>query len=356
MRQTDIFNKMFKHSVSLNILWKILFSLILVLTFASCHYTNDSDAWAVNSDAEVDSVDFRKTHHYWTGYNFVAADSMWIISRPPFDLQLAFASDDSTLIKARDVLVVEEIRRDTSSKPFCIWLKIAAVETSPSIDRTDEIASSGWIQEVKLMKKVVPDTPVSKIIHKLSSKSFKSMLWILAIVLCLLGVSFFRRKTSYTREINCLYLPLLYIVLSGAIVLHRSIWHFVPDTWVEYYFYPTLNPFNQLLPPVMSLFIFLIWLLVLLWIAVIDDIRRKISNFARLVTNLLLFGGHCIMIFAAFAVVIPFTLLYPLLLMYWTYVIYQYRKHNRKKIYYCGNCGALLHELGTCPECEAQND
>lgn len=350
MRQS----KLYSLSNSISALFHTLLIVLVAITTTACHYANEDDAWTVNSEAEVDSVEFRKMHHYWKGYNFVATDSFNIVSRPPFEPQLTFTADQTFLIKKHDVIAIEDIRKDTTQTPYLIWLKIAAVESSLTYYEEGG-TMSGWIKESQLMQEVVPDTPVSKIIHSLGSRAFKVILFATALVLGLCLLVFLRRKSARLHGINSSYPPLLYVLLSGCVVLHRSIWHYVPDTWIEYYFYPTLNPFNQEQPLIISLFLTLIWLLILVAIAVIEDLRRKINTLGQLTSNLLLFCGHCVVIFATFAVIAPFALLYPLLITYWIYVVYLYHRHYKRVTYYCGNCGAPLHQLGECTECGAQN-
>ena len=46
---------------------------------------------------------------------------------------------------------------------------------------------------------------------------------------------------------SAFYIPFLF-VLNNSIVLHRSIWHFIPETWVEYYYEPSLNPLSATQP------------------------------------------------------------------------------------------------------------
>ncbi len=337
--------------------------LLIALTLAgisSCHYAHEDDSWVTAvSDIEVDSTDFRRTHHYWRGYNFYATDTFRVASRPPFEPQLTYTADSTRLITAQDVLVIESIRKDTAAHPAQIWLKIAAVE-SGSYANTMVANSpiSGWINEAILLKNAVPDTPVSRIIHTLGSKIFKQILFFSALLLTIGLLILARNRRLHTNSI--LYSPyriLLLLLLSGGIVLHRSIWHFVPDTWVEYYFYPSLNPFNPLLPPIIALFVTNVWLILLAGIAVLDESRHHTESIPQLLAGSALLCGQAIVMFAVFAVVCPFMLLYPLLVIYWVALIWGYVKYcSRATSYYCGNCGRIITRLGICPECGAKNE
>ena len=62
------------------------------------------------------------------------------------------------------------------------------------------------------------------------------------------------------------------LTFAASTVLYTSIQIFIPDLWAQFYYHPTLNPFG--LPTLLSLFLTLAWLIVVLFIATLDDIRR----------------------------------------------------------------------------------
>lgn len=335
----------------------LLFAVIL----SSCHYERDDDAWAAtDAKAEVDSVDFRNVHHYWKGYNFAATDSFGIASRAPFQPVPAYAKDSTIHIAPNDVMAVEDIQKDTTltdtTKMGTLWVKVATLSRHAE-NSTSPATRSGWIKEEDLMKHVVPDAPVSKVIRALGSPVTK---WALGIGVVLLGVVLLGLRLRRHLEAvgaQSLYPVLLNIIVSGSVVLHRSIWHFVPDTWVEFYFYPTLNPFSPELPPVVALFVLSLWLLLLVGMAMVDDLRHKTGGgFTQFVLTLLILVVRGAAIFAVFAVICPFWLLYPALLVYWFIILRRYlRFYRRHTTFRCGHCGRTIRRLGPCPYCGAIN-
>lgn len=333
------------------------YTIVILLFFSSCNYYHEGeDAW-INSDSlSVDSVDFRKNHHYWCGYNFVATDTFHILSRPPFSPRLTYTKDSVILIENSNAIVVEDIKKDTISDSSKIWIRIAAINISSATntyDKTKNITPSiGWIEENKLIGHVVPDTPISKIIHALGSQSFKIFLFIIGVLAGCFW--FFARKKMDNVSVRNEYYPTLFFVLSGSVVMHRSIWHFVPETWVEFYFTPSLNPFDKGIPFVISAFLFMFWLLIIIVLAVSDDIRQKTNSFRFLLSLIGRIIIEVLFIFAFFAVICPFWLLYPTII---AYAIYLYVQHKKKRTthYYCGKCGQPLDRLGICPNCGAEN-
>ncbi len=341
-------------------LLRLCLMALSLCALVACHYERDDDAWAaMDTEAEVDSVDFRAAHHYWKGYNFAATDSFTLAVRPPFAPELSYGEDTELLIVKRDVVAVEDIRKDTTQRPAVIWLKVATLSRQPLHGPQDvqPQALSGWIAESRMMRHVVPDTPVSKVIHRLGAPSTKWLLGAGAVLLWggLVGLRLRRRFEAVGAQ--SLYPVLLNLLVSGMVVLHRSIWHFVPDTWVEYYFYPSLNPFSQEMPPIIALFVLGMWLLLLVGIAMLDDLRRKTGGgMSQFLLTLLVLAFRTVALFAAFAVLCPFWLLYPLLIGYWYIILHRYvRYYRRHTTYRCGNCGKAIAHLGPCPYCGAIN-
>lgn len=337
---------------------KTIPALISCLVFflcmlSSCNYAHEEDNWTTTNAGKVDSIEFKKNHHYWKGFNFIATDSLRIASRPPFAPQLIYTPDSTTLISKNDAIIVEDIKNDTTSEKSQIWIKIAAAKAAgkgANVSPSCIIAATGWVEETQFREKVVPDTPISKIIHALGSRLFKTILLIAgtgAIV-----ISFWRRKQIQRISIHSPYYTPFLLVLSNSIVLHRSIWHFIPETWVEYYFEPSLNPLNTTQPLIINLFILMFWMLVVLALAVADSLR----HYADAPGDLFIAGCRIIIentiVFALLAVICPFTLLYPVSAALSLHLIIKARNNSR---YQCGNCGHPLRKLGKCPNCGADN-
>lgn len=334
---------------------KLLVCLCGALLLGSCHYPQQGDSWSTYGQGRVDSVDFRLRHHFWKGFNFMAVDSFVIMSRAPFEAQLAYATKSSRVISPRHLLMVEDIRPDTASTSGFFWIKIAAVSSKDFSSDTGRVMT-GWVRESDLLAHAVPNTPISKFIHGFSNARLKFIL--LCIGLATAGYLFqaVRRKHIHMvhfNDIDSAYPTLLCLFVSGTAVLYQSMQVYVPDTWVEYYFHPVLNPFNPDLPPIISIFIFAVWALILIGLAVIDDMMRR-PDFTDAFSYTLGLVCVCLALYLFFTVVIPLPWAYPLLLAYWIFAIVRYRQ---KKIvhYTCGKCGAMLSNLGKCPHCGAIN-
>jgi hypothetical protein len=65
--------------------------------------------------------------------------------------------------------------------------------------------------------------------------------------------------------------PALFLLLVGIMAsIYASVQNFVPEFWQEYYFHPTLNPL--VLPPIMAALVVVLWLVIITFIAVIDEV------------------------------------------------------------------------------------
>ena len=63
--------------------------------------------------------------------------------------------------------------------------------------------------------------------------------------------------------------------MVAAATLYNGLQHFVPETWERYYYNPTLNPFE--LPFILSLFIISVALILLVSVALLDDLFHQTS-------------------------------------------------------------------------------
>lgn len=320
----------------------LVMTALLVLT--GCYYSHPvkNDRWIADNDGTVDSVNFFLRHYYWRNFNFAVAGE-------PVVLRAAYPGndgvktiEDSIVLRPHDRIVVADVMYVPADTVDSVWVKVAR----------DQL-TQGWSRERELLEKVVPDSPVSKFIHNFSDRR---MIFVLS---CLGGGIFFflvqavRRKRAlivHFNDINSFYPTLLCIVVSGAATLYGSVQHFVPDTWVEFYYHPTLNPF--VLPPILGLFIASVWTMLVVACAVVDDLRRypdivdKVSYLAGL-------AGVCMVLYLFFTLTVRFYVGYPLLIAYWWFAL---RCHLRRRArYVCGACGKPLNRIGRCPHCGTMN-
>lgn len=340
--------------------------LMLLLSFlaTSCQYRYDNDSWAVSGKSEIDSVDFRATHHYWRGYNFAVVDTFSLASRPPFAPQLIYSSDSVTPVAVGDIIAVEDVVVDTTGTASEVWIKLAAARQSLIQSRGYAISTtSGWTSEREMLEHVVPNEPISRAIHFISSPTLKLVLGLSAVgfiaAFLVVTIRLRRRGIRLSERVvgaQSLYPVLMSLTVSGSIVLHRSVWHFVPSTWVEYYFHPTLNPLSPGLPVILAIFLATVWLLLILVIAMVDDLTRKTAGFPQFLGTLLFLIAQYIVVFAVFAVLCPYVVALILLPVYWGFVLWRYITFLRRHAtYVCGNCGHQIEHLGRCPHCGTLN-
>ena len=114
-------------------------------------------------------------------------------------------------------------------------------------------------------------------------------------------------------------------------------------------FNPTLNPFG--LPTMLSLFLGLSWLIVILFIASLDDIRRCLPTTEALLYTLSLLAVLGVL-YLLFSFATMYFLGYFLLMVYIAVAVGRYwlchRAHFR-----CRRCDAPLHTQGHCTKCGA---
>lgn len=331
-------------------LFHLLFSLTTALSLVSCYYSHphQTDHWAAVSNEAVDSVNFYIAHHYWTGYNFQAVDSLELLTRPQVDGVTDYGSwiCDTVKIRRHDDLVVASIMYVPADTTDSVWVKVAR----------DQL-TQGWVRESELLEKVVPNDPISKFIYHFSGRTTGFVLLFLGIAVLFALIQIFRRKhyrMVHFRDIPSFYPTLLCLSVSGSAALYGSMQRFVPITWVEFYFHPTLNPFNPDIPVILALFIASVWGILIVAVAVVDEIRRQ-PDLGDNLAYLASLGGVCVVLYLVFTLTTPLYFGYPLLLLYWAFSVRQYVVHQPSHLL-CGICGKSIPRTGKCPHCGAINN
>lgn len=331
-------------------LLNILLAAIAALLCTSCYYShpNRVDHWAVAGEEAVDSVNFYITHHYWTGYNFQTTDSLTLqTAAPAADFAEGYDRPaDSIVVRRGEPLVVARVMYVPTDSTDSVWVKVAA----------DQL-SQGWIHESALLERVVPDDSISKFIHSFSSGRTQVAATLLGLALLFVIVQRMRHKNVHMvhlRDIPSFYPTLLCLCVSGSAVIYGSMQRFVPSTWVEFYFHPTLNPFNSTLPPILSIFIASVWAILIAAVAVVDETRRQ-RDLGDNLSYLASLGGVCMILYLVFTLTTPYYIGYALLIAYWTYAIRQYVRHKPSHLV-CGMCGRSIQGPGMCPHCGSINE
>ena len=310
--------------------------LCLLLLCTSCynHGQQTPDAWDLTEE-QIDSISFFTTHHYTQGYNFVMnADSLSLITD----------EGDSLLVKAHDRLVVADINIVPQDSIDSVWVKVAR----------DQL-TIGWVRESEMLSAVSPDDPISQFIDFFSNSHLLIFLAFVVLVGAAYGLFRLSRRHArivHFRDIDSFYPTLLCLLVASSATLYASIQMFGPETWRHFYYHPTLNPFA--LPPVLGLFITSVWAIVIVGVAVLFDLYRRLP----LSDGLLYLSGLaavCAVDYVIFSVTTLWYVGYLLLIAYFFFAIrlYLHSSHGR---YLCGNCGRELPAKGSCPYCGTINE
>ena len=290
------------------------------------------------------------TRHYDVDYNFlVTTDSLVLQEERPMHMLIVPETADTMTVYRGDPLVVAQIEVIPEDSIDSVWVKVARDQMT-----------QGWIHESTLLQSVVPDDPISQGIHLFSDAHIVAVLGLCLVALVAVMIRGRRYEVGGKRyevggkryDIPSPYPMLLRVAFATATVLYTSIQIFVPDLWAHFYYNPTLNPFG--LPTMLALFLGLAWLIVILFLAALDDIRRCLSavDAIRYTLALLAFLG---ILYLVFALATQHFLGYPLLLAYGVFAVVRYWRHHRAH-FRCGQCGAPLHEQGQCPKCGTWNE
>lgn len=338
-----------------------LFFLVIASLLSSCYYShpNKLDHWVSTDDQYVDSVNFMIAHHYWEGYNFETTDSLQLApTLPGADGEKGISH---LIVKAKEHLVVADIQYVPTDTIDSVWVKVAS-----------EQFTQGWVHEKTLLSKATPSDPISKFINNFSNSRTLIFMSLLGLFILLFVLQMIWKNKSQQRfsrlfyhstgllapggwngAFRSIYPTLLCITISGAATLYGSIQKFVPTTWVEFYFHPTINPFSLELPPILVLFIISVWFIFIIWCTVVIDLWHH-EPFQQVVIHSIGLACICVILYLIFTITVQIYVGFPLLLTYWIYAILRYRNQHYITLH-CGNCGAEIPQLGICPYCGAIN-
>lgn len=308
-----------------------LFCLLLLSFLATaCHYSTQQQSTSGN-----DSLQTAHEHPYALNSNFkVTADTLWL-HRLPFT--------DSLPVKEGDELVVAEFAVHPQDSVDSLWVKVA---------RDQE--TIGWIQEKNLLKHIVPIDPISQCISFFSNSHTLIFLLVLATFFLAFIYRAIRKKQIrliWLNDIDSIFPITLSWLLATAAVIYNSIQHFVPETWEKYYYAPTLNPFEP--PVILGLFILCIWFILLLGIALLDDLFHQ-TTLEVAFFYLIGLAACCIILYLFFT----YLWVYASYICFAGYTVWCIRRLKKANSYpyACGSCGAKMRSKGICPHCGALNE
>ncbi len=314
-----------------------LLALLVLLT--GCYHPGQQtpDAWDLTRQ-QIDSISFSTTHHYTQNYNFVVnADHL------PLADNVAEQAFDTLYVVRGERIVVAAIQTVPTDTIDSIWVKVAR----------DQI-TQGWIHESELLQGVSPDDPISQFIDTFSNTH---LLVFLAFIIVAGGAFALRRllrRRAYIvhlRDIDSFFPMLLCLLIAASATLYASIQMFGAESWRHYYFHPSLNPFA--LPLHLALFVASVWAIIIMGIAVIQEVLRLLSASDALL-YLIGLAAVCGVVYVVFSIGTLYYVGYPLLVTYVAFALMCYIRQPHAR-YHCGHCGRMINHKGRCPHCGAQN-
>ena len=324
---------------------KLIGFVLTLLLLASCYNQGQQtpDAWDL-TQKQLDSISFYTTHHYTQDYNFlVRADSMAIIKQLPAEA-LSDMPVDTLMVYRGQHLVVADITTVPADTIDSIWVKVARDQDT-----------FGWIHEHDMLTAVSPDDPISEFIDFFSDAHlliFLGLIVVVGAVFVIRKLNIRQAKLVHFNDIPSFYPTLLCILVATAAMLYSSIQVFDPEKWRHFYYHPTLNPYA--VPFSLGAFLVSLWAMLIVFIAVLDDVRRLLP-FANALLYLLGLGATCAAVYVVFSFFTLYYIGYPLYTAYVVFALWCYFRRPRPR-YQCGRCGSLLYDKGTCPHCGALNE
>ena len=274
--------------------------------------------------------------HYTLNHNFeVITDSLMLQQLPLMEVLPVFKGER---------LVVAEFMIQPADSVDSVWVKVA---------RDQE--TMGWVHETELLEKVVPVDSVSQFIHFFSNSHTIAFF----VISGLFGMGYIHRTVRRRRlqfvlqnEVDSVFPVLLSWLIATAATLYASIQHFVPGTWEQFYYNPSLNPFS--LPFILAVFMLNVWGIIWVGLATLDDLFHQIRVDVAFF-YLLGLMSCCIFLYLFFTFTTYYYIGYPCLLIY---SVWSFRRVKRASLYQfsCGNCGAKIKKKGVCPHCGAMNE
>ena len=246
----------------------LLYVVFCLLFLTACYNRGQQtpDAWDL-TEHQIDSISFSTTHHYTQNYNFMVT-----ANRLPLADALPDMAFDTLYVVHGDRIVVADIRMVPADTIDSVWVKVAH----------DQI-TQGWIRESELLQGVSPDDPISQFIDVFSDTHLLVFLAICVLVAGAYAVRKLLRRRAYIvhfHDIDSAYPALLCVLIAMSATLYASIQMFGAESWRHYYFHPSLNPFA--LPLHLGLFVASVWAIIIMAVAVLDDVRHQLPTFDAL--------------------------------------------------------------------------
>ena len=299
-------------------IWQVLL-LGILLMLSSCYHRHNSHqqhaAMVEYSDRQLDSISFSTTHHYTNKFNFmVFKDSLELMRQQPEEY-ISGLPVDTFAVKKNHLLVVTDIRMVPQDSIDSVWVQLAT-----------ENNDFGWIQESKLLPRVVPDDPISEFIMTFSNVH----LLIFLVVIVVITMAYLVRKVFHSNgkivhfnDIDSPYPVTLVLLVSISAAFYGWIQSFEPEVWRHFYFHPSLNPFA--VPHLLGVFLALVWAVLIVALACVDEVYHRLT-FGEGLLYLGGLAGVCALDYIIFSVLSLYYIGYVLLVAYIYFAIRAYRR------------------------------
>ena len=299
-------------------IWQVML-LGILLMLSSCYHRHNSHqqhaAMVEYSDRQLDSISFSTTHHYTNKYNFlVFKDSLELMRQQPEEY-ISGLKVDTFAVNKNHLLVVTDIRMVPQDSIDSVWVQLAT-----------ENNDFGWVRESKLLRRVVPDDPISEFIMTFSNVH----LLIFLVVIVVIAMAYLVRKVFHSNgkivhfnDIDSPYPVTLVLLVSISAAFYGWIQSFEPEMWRHFYFHPSLNPFA--VPHLLGVFLALVWAVLIVALACVDEVYHRLT-FGEGLLYLGGLAGVCALDYIIFSVLSLYYIGYVLLFAYIYFAIKTYRR------------------------------
>ena len=299
-------------------IWQVML-LGILLMLSSCYHRHNSHqqhaAMVEYSDRQLDSISFSTTHHYTNKYNFlVFKDSLDLMRQQPEEY-ISGLKVDTFAVKKNHLLVVTDIRMVPQDSIDSVWVQLAT-----------ENNDFGWVRESKLLRRVVPDDPISEFIMTFSNVH----LLIFLVVIVVIAMAYLVRKVFHSNgkivhfnDIDSPYPVTLVLLVSISAAFYGWIQSFEPEMWRHFYFHPSLNPFA--VPHLLGVFLALVWAVLIVALACVDEVYHRLT-FGEGLLYLGGLAGVCALDYIIFSVLSLYYIGYVLLIAYIYFAVKAYRR------------------------------
>lgn len=311
--------------------------LLLLTVLSSCRYSfPELDDEALPKETRDSLTCLYERHYTWNTNLEVQSDTV-LLARLPVKGRY------DTLYRGARVVVAEFAVHPQDSVDS-VWVKLA---------HSQEV--QGWVREKEMMRDFVPADSISQAIYLFSDTHASYFIIIFALFVAVWLFRVFRRKQLRMvcfNDIDSVYPLLLCLLMAFSATVYETIQVFVPETWLHFYFNPTLSPLE--VPFVLAVFLTSLWLFVIVLLAVLDDLFHQLSPVAAL-AYLLGLASCCIFCYFFFILTTSIYIGYLFLLLLLAVFLRRLRISLSASRYRCGNCGQKIREKGICPHCGAMN-